>query len=179
MTSNHFDLVVIGGGPSGYAAALTAVAADLSVALIERDRIGGTCLHRGCIPAKELLETAAVHRTVSQAGEFGIITTAPTVDFSAAQDRKQAVVDRLFKGVTNLVGSKDIDLFSGTGKIEEDRKVTVQLNDGTEQVLSGDFIVLAAGSQAKTLPGFEIDGSTILGSDEVLQMTTLPTSAAI
>ena len=74
MTSNHFDLVVIGGGPSGYAAALTAVAADLSVALIERDRLGGTCLHRGCIPAKELLETAAVHRTVSQAGEFGILS---------------------------------------------------------------------------------------------------------
>ena len=179
MTSNHFDLVVIGGGPSGYAAALTAAAADRSVALIERDRLGGTCLHRGCIPAKELLETATVHRTVSQAGEFGIITTAPTVDFSATQDRKQAVVDRLFKGVTNLVGSKDIDLFPGTGRIGSDRKVTVQLEDGTEQVLSGDFVVLAAGSQAKNLPDFEIDGTTILSSDEVLKMPTLPKSAAI
>lgn len=179
MTSNHFDLVVIGGGPAGYAAALTAAAADLTVALVERDRLGGTCLHRGCIPAKELLETAAVHRTVSQAGEFGIITEAPIVDFSTAQDRKQAVIDRLFKGVTNLVGSKDIDLFSGTGRIGNDRKVTVQLDDGTEQVLSGDFVVLAAGSQARTLTGFEIDGNTVLSSDELLSLRTLPTSAAI
>lgn len=179
MTYSHFDLVVIGGGPSGYATALTAAAADLSVALIERDRLGGTCLHRGCIPAKELLETASVHRTVSQAGEFGIVTAAPTVDFSAAQDRKQAVVDRLFKGVTNLVGSKNIELFTGTGHLTSDRQIAVQLGDGTEQVLTGDSIVLAAGSQSKTLSGFEIDGTTILASDDVLAMTELPTSAAV
>tara|TARA_B100001250_G_scaffold355835_2_gene330568 strand:- start:16865 stop:18268 length:1404 start_codon:yes stop_codon:yes gene_type:complete len=179
MTFSHFDLVVIGGGPSGYATALTAAAADLSVALVERDRLGGTCLHRGCIPAKELLETASVHRTVSQAGEFGIVTAAPTVDFSAAQDRKQAVVDRLFKGVTNLVGSKNIELFSGTGHLLSDRQIAVQLGDGTEQVLTGDSIVLAAGSQSKTLSGFEIDGTTILASDDVLAMTELPTSAAV
>ena len=179
MTSRHFDLVVIGGGPSGYATALTAVAADLSVALVERDRLGGTCLHRGCIPAKELLETASVHRTVTQADQFGIITATPTVDFSAAQDRKQAVVDRLFKGVTSLIESKNIDLFSGTGNLRSDRKVAVQLDDGTEQVLSGDSIVLAAGSQSKILPGFEIDGKTILASDDVLTMSELPASVAI
>lgn len=162
MTSSHFDVVVIGGGPSGYATALTAAAAELSVALIERDRLGGTCLHRGCIPAKELLETASVHRTVSQAGQFGIVTAAPTVDFSAAQNRKQSVVDRLFKGVTNLVEGKNIELFSGTGTLTSDRKIAVKMNDDLEEVLTGDSIVLAAGSQPKTLSGFEIDGATIL-----------------
>ena len=103
MTSQDFDLVVIGGGPSGYAAAFAAVAADLKVALIERDRVGGTCLHRGCIPAKELLETAAVHRTVVQAGEYGIDAQEPGIDFSVAQERKRAVVERLFAGITHLV----------------------------------------------------------------------------
>jgi len=179
MTSSHFDVVVIGGGPSGYATALTAAAAELSVALIERDRLGGTCLHRGCIPAKELLETASVHRTVSQAGQFGIVTAAPTVDFSAAQNRKQSVVDRLFKGVTNLVEGKNIELFSGTGTLTSDRKIAVKMNDDLEEVLTGDSIVLAAGSQPKTLSGFEIDGATILSSGDVLTMTELPASALV
>jgi len=179
MTSSHFDVVVIGGGPSGYATALTAAAADLSVALIERDRLGGTCLHRGCIPAKELLETASVHRTVSQAGQFGIVTAAPTIDFSAAQNRKQSVVDRLFKGVTNLVEGKNIELFSGTGTLTSDRKIAVKMDDDLEEVLTGDSIVLAAGSQPKTLSGFEIDGRTVLSSDDVLTMTELPASALV
>ncbi|MEE3256098.1 MAG: dihydrolipoyl dehydrogenase [Actinomycetota bacterium] len=179
MTSNDFDLVVIGGGPAGYAAAFTAVASDLNVALIERDRIGGTCLHRGCIPAKELLETAAVHRTVTQAGEFGINTNEPVVDFSAAQARKQAVVDRLFKGITHLVASKDINVFEGTGKLAGDRNVEVTFNDGNKQLLTGHFVVVAAGSQPKTLPGFDIDGDTVLASDELLELKSLPNSAAI
>src|SRR5438067_10866594 len=93
-----FDVVVIGGGPGGYAAALYGAAAGLSVAVVEKDKVGGTCLHRGCIPAKELLETASVFRTVSGAKEFGVQADQPTLDFPTTQARKQKVVDQLGKG---------------------------------------------------------------------------------
>ncbi|HAQ43241.1 MAG TPA: dihydrolipoyl dehydrogenase, partial [Acidimicrobiaceae bacterium] len=161
MTSQDFDLVVIGGGPSGYAAAFAAVAADLKVALIERDRVGGTCLHRGCIPAKELLETAAVHRTVVQAGEYGIDAQEPVIDFSVAQERKRAVVERLFAGITHLVGSKAITLLEGTGRLAGDHAVEISFNDNSKQVVTGEIIVVAAGSMPRTLPGFDVDGHTV------------------
>lgn len=179
MSSNHFDLVVVGGGPAGYAAALAASSSSLSVGLVERDLLGGTCLHRGCIPAKELLETATVHRTVMHAGEFGVITSAPTLDFSATQDRKRAVIDRLFKGVNQLLQSKEVKVFSGTGRLETGRTVTVQHSDGTEQTLTAESVLLAAGSVPRTIPGFEIDGEIVLTSNEVLDLQELPESAAI
>src|SRR5271165_2321897 len=94
-----FDIVVIGGGPGGYAAALYAGNAGLSVAVVEKDKVGGTCLHRGCIPAKEFLETAHVYRTVSGSKEFGVQTSQPVVDFAVSQARKQKVVDQLHKGL--------------------------------------------------------------------------------
>ena len=179
MTSQDFDLVVIGGGPSGYAAAFAAVAADLKVALIERDRVGGTCLHRGCIPAKELLETAAVHRTVVQAGEYGIDAQEPVIDFSVAQERKRAVVERLFAGITHLVGSKAITLLEGTGRLAGDHAVEISFNDNSKQVVTGEIIVVAAGSMPRTLPGFDVDGHTVLTSEELLELDSLPASVAI
>src|SRR5919112_4665499 len=97
--AESFDVVVIGGGPGGYAAALYGAAAGLNVAVVEKDKVGGTCLHRGCIPAKEFLETAHVYRTVAGAKEFGVQTDQPTVDFSVSQARKQKVVDQLWKGL--------------------------------------------------------------------------------
>src|ERR687884_1147971 len=97
------DLVVIGGGPGGYAAALYAAAAGLSVTVVEKDKVGGTCLHRGCIPAKQFLETATVFRTVAGAKEFGVVADQPSVDFSAAQARKQKVVNQLWKGLRTLM----------------------------------------------------------------------------
>src|SRR5262245_59350729 len=98
-----FDLVVIGGGPGGYAAALYAAAAKLRVAVVERDKVGGTCLHRGCIPAKQFLETATVLRTVAGAKEFGVLADQPAVDFAVAQSRKQKTVDQLWKGLQTLM----------------------------------------------------------------------------
>src|SRR5579859_7409564 len=100
---DEFDIVVIGGGPGGYATALYGAAAGLSVAVVEKDKVGGTCLHRGCIPAKEFLETATVHRTVNGAGEFGIVAEKPTIEFGTSQDRKQKVVDQLWKGLSGLM----------------------------------------------------------------------------
>src|SRR5277367_2744479 len=100
---DEFDIVVIGGGPGGYATALYGAAAGLTVAIIERDKVGGTCLHRGCVPAKEFLETASVHRTVEGAGGFGISVAKSSLDFSVSQDRKNGVVDKLFKGLAGLL----------------------------------------------------------------------------
>ena len=96
-TDTHFDLIVIGGGPAGYGAALYGSAAGLNIAVVEKDKVGGTCLHRGCIPAKELLETAHVFRTVAKASQFGVESTAPTLQFATTMARKRQVVEGLFK----------------------------------------------------------------------------------
>ena len=115
--NQQFDVVIIGGGPGGYAAALYGAAAGLSVALIERDKVGGTCLHRGCIPAKEFLETAHVRRTLEHAADFGISAGTPKVDFSVSQARKNDVVDTLHKGLSGLLKGRKIEVFEGTGQL--------------------------------------------------------------
>ena len=101
--AEQFDVVIIGGGPGGYAAALYGANAGLSIAVVEKDKVGGTCLHRGCIPAKEFLETATVFRTVAGAKEFGVLAEQPQVDFATSQSRKQKVVEQLWKGLEGLM----------------------------------------------------------------------------
>jgi len=179
MSDTHFDLVVIGGGPAGYAAALYAGGAELSVALVERDKIGGTCLHRGCIPAKELLETAAVHRTVAEAGEFGVLTSPPGLDFSVTQARKQRVIDGLASGVQGLLKRRKAAIFEGTGRLGPNRAVTVTAADGREQTITGERVLLAAGSVPRSISGFDVDGTIVLTSDEVLELGAVPASAAV
>src|ERR1700722_15213739 len=122
---DEFDIVVIGGGPGGYATALYGAAAGLSVAIVERDKVGGTCLHRGCVPAKEFLATAPVNRTVSSAGQFGINVPDAVLEFSVSQDRKNGVVDKLFKGLAGLLKGRKVTTFSGTGPLEADRRVRI------------------------------------------------------
>ena len=109
----QFDIVVIGGGPGGYATALYAGAAGLSVAVVEKDKVGGTCLHRGCVPAKEFLETATVFRSVEGAKEFGIHASQPVVEFAISQDRKNRIVDQLFKGLSGLLRQRKVAVFRG------------------------------------------------------------------
>src|SRR5438445_1221920 len=116
--ADHFDIVVLGGGPGGYAAALYGASAGLRVALIEDQRVGGTCLHRGCIPAKELLQTAEVLRTVSGAKEFGVDAgQQPTLDLGTSQTRKQQVVDRLTRGLEGLLSNRNVTVVPGTGSL--------------------------------------------------------------
>ena len=173
--AEQFDVVVIGGGPGGYATALYGAGAGLNIAVVEKDKVGGTCLHRGCIPAKEFLETASVYRHVTGAKEFGITSDSPTVDFAVSQARKQKVVDGLWKGLQGVMKRRKITTIHGTGQLGPGH--TVKVSDGTE--LKGTHIVLAAGSVPRTIPGFELDGKHVLTSDEFLMLDKLPATAVV
>jgi dihydrolipoamide dehydrogenase len=179
-----YDIVIIGGGPGGYGAALYGAAAGLSIAVVELDKVGGTCLHRGCVPAKEFLETASVYRAVSGASQFGIGDASegdakPSVEFAVSQARKQKVVDQLFKGLSGLMKGRGIDIFNGTGTLLPDHKVSIAGNDGSTTEITGTDIVLASGSLPRTIPGFDVDGTVVMDSDDVLDLDTLPGSVAV
>lgn len=170
----HHDVVVVGGGPAGYAAALYGAAAGLDIGLVEMNKIGGTCLHVGCIPAKELLETATVRRTVQHAADFGINANIESVDFSVTQKRKQSVIDTLTKGVEGLLKGRKVTLYDGIGSLGANRTVTVSSGASGDVTLTGDHVLLAAGSTPRTIPGFEIDGTLVVTSDELLSIDEVP-----
>jgi dihydrolipoamide dehydrogenase len=173
VLAEQFDVVVLGGGPGGYAAALYGASAGLRIAMIEESRVGGTCLHRGCIPAKELLQTAEVLRTVSNAKEFGVDAgQQPTLDLSTSQTRKQQVVDRLTRGLEGLLSNRKVTVVPGTGTLVDARGRHVRVSDGSE--LQGTALILATGSVPRSLPGLEFDGERILHSDHVLSLTEVP-----
>ena len=178
MADRH-DLVIIGGGPGGYAAALYAAAAGLDVAMVESRQVGGTCLHRGCIPAKALLETATVRRTLASAADFGFTVEEPTLDFGVSQDRSTGVIDKLHKGLSGLLGSRKVRIVAGTGVLAGPGKVAVSGGDDGDVELEGDAVILAAGSVPRTIPGFDVDGSLVLTSDEITRGKDLPASAVV
>ncbi|MFZ1062751.1 MAG: dihydrolipoyl dehydrogenase [Acidimicrobiales bacterium] len=175
----QFDVVVIGGGPGGYAAALYGASAGLNVALVERDKVGGTCLHRGCVPAKEFLETAHVRQTLEHASAFGFSTKEIATDFAVSQSRKNEIVDRLYKGLSGLLKGRKVTVFDGTGQLNGD--LTVSVLDGADAgvVAKGTNVILAAGSVPRTLPGFDVDGKIVVTSDEFLDLDSLPGTAAV
>jgi dihydrolipoamide dehydrogenase len=176
---DHFDLIVIGGGPGGYSAALYGASAGLNVALVEKDALGGTCLNRGCIPAKAFLETAAVKRHVDHAADFGIEAGGPaTVAFAKTQERKQGIVAGLVGGIAAMCKGRKVEVFNGVGSLRAGRTVEIALGDGGTASITGDHVMLASGSVPRLIPGFE-RGGPIMTSDEVLDLDTLPARVAV
>jgi dihydrolipoamide dehydrogenase len=170
--AEQFDVVILGGGPGGYAAALYGASAGLRIAMVEEQRVGGTCLHQGCIPAKELLQTAEVLRTVAGAKEFGVDAGQPTLDLGASQKRKQQVIDRLTRGLESLLKQRKVTVVAGRGTIIDADARHLRVSDGTE--LTGGSLILATGSQPRPLPGADFDGEQVLSSDHVLQLRDVP-----
>ncbi|PDP88739.1 dihydrolipoyl dehydrogenase [Glycomyces fuscus] len=168
-----FDLVVLGGGSGGYAAALRAAELDMSVVLIEKDKLGGTCLHRGCIPTKALLHSAEVADSAKESENFGVRATFEGIDMAAVHSYKDKVIGGLFKGLTGLVKSRKITVVEGEGKLTGKDEVTV---DGA--VYKGRNVLLATGSRPKTL-GLDIDGEKVMTSDQALDLDRVPESVIV
>ncbi len=185
-SSNDFDLVVLGAGTGGYTAAFRAAQLGLRVALVDEDKIGGTCLHRGCIPTKALLESAAFNDRLRHAKDFGLGVGDVTIDYAQMAKRRDQIVTRMWKGVTSLVTKNKVTWVQGRGRLEGGTKVRVLQagDDGTpgaggERVLQANDIILATGSRVKSLPGLDPDGRTIVTSDDVLKADTLPKSVIV
>jgi dihydrolipoamide dehydrogenase len=168
-----YDVVILGGGSGGYAAALRAAELGLSVALVEKDKLGGTCLHRGCIPTKALLHAAEIADTTRESSQFGIKATLEAIDIAGVNDYKDKVVSRLYKGLQGLVKGAKITYVEGEGKLVARDSVEV---NGTRY--SGRNVILATGSYARTLPGLEI-GGRIITSEEALGLDLVPDSVVV
>lgn len=174
-----YDVVIIGAGPGGYAAALYAHNFGLNVALVEKDDVvGGTCLNRGCIPAKHWLHTAEVFTTVKTAGTFGVEAGDPTLDWSTALARKNEIVSGLTRGLAGLLKTRGAEIINGFGRLDGPGKVVVDTADGA-RTLEGRTVVVATGSAPRTIPGYEFDGETIVSSREALDWETRPQRVAI
>jgi dihydrolipoamide dehydrogenase len=172
--SSPADLVILGGGSGGYAAALRAAELGMSVVLIERDKVGGTCLHRGCIPTKALLHAGEVADLAREGEQFGVKTSLAGIDMDGVNSYKDGVVSRLYKGLQGLIKSKKINYVEGEGRLASPTSVEVN-----GQTYEGRHILLATGSYARSLPGLEIDGSRVITSDHALNMDRVPASAII
>jgi len=179
VATAHHDVAIIGGGPGGYSAALYGASAGLDIAIIENQKVGGTCLHVGCIPAKELLETASTFRHVANAKEFGILADQPSLDWSVTMARKQKVIDGLWKGLQGLLKGRKVTTHLGTGTLHPNKTVRVTGGESGDVELTADTIILASGSVPRTIPGFDVDGTLVVTSDELLSIDKLPGSAVV
>ncbi len=172
--SGGYDIVILGGGSGGYACALRAAELGKRVALIEKDKVGGTCLHRGCIPTKALLHAAEIADLSKDSAAFGVRTSFDGIDMPGVNAYKDKVVTRLWKGLTGLVASRHIDVIEGAGRLVS--PTSVQVGD---RVISGEHVVLASGSESRSLPGLQVDGQRIITSDHALTLQHVPSSVVI
>jgi len=172
--SGPYDLVILGGGSGGYACALRAAELGMRVVLIEKDKVGGTCLHRGCIPTKALLHAAEVADMSRESGKFGVRTTLDGLDMPGVNAYKDGVVDRLWKGLQSTVASRKVETVIGDGRLVSGTAVAVG-----DTVYEGAHVVLATGSEPRTLPGLDIDGYRVISSNEALTLERVPRSVVI
>jgi dihydrolipoyl dehydrogenase len=177
MPSNSYDLVILGGGTGGYSAALRGAGLGLSVALVEKDKVGGTCLHRGCIPTKALLHAAELADGVREATErWGMKTVIESIDYSATVTNREDIVTKNFKGLESHLKKEKVQILKGAGKVTGPREVEVE---GVGSVTADKALVLASGSTPKSLPGLEIDHRRVLTSDDALALDYLPKSVIV
>ncbi len=169
-----YDIVILGGGSGGYACALRAAELGKRVALIEKGKVGGTCLHRGCIPTKALLHAAEIADQARESATFGVRTSFDGIDMAGVNAYKDKVVTRLWKGLTGLIGSRHIEVIEGEGRLVSPTQVQVG-----DTLFEGGHVVLASGSQARSLPGLDIDGHRVITSDHALELDRVPASAVI
>jgi dihydrolipoamide dehydrogenase len=173
VADHSFDVVILGGGSGGYAAALRSAQLGKTVALVEKDKLGGTCLHRGCIPTKALLHSAEIADNTREAESFGINASFNSIDMPKVNSYRDGIIDKLFKGLTGLVNSKNITVVAGEGRLTGLKTVTVNGDNYT-----GTNVVLATGSYSKSLPGLEI-GGRVITSDHALKLDFVPKSVIV
>jgi dihydrolipoamide dehydrogenase len=172
-------LTIIGGGPAGYAAALYANNFDLEVTIIESDVLGGTCLNRGCIPAKYWLHLAELNHEINNASDFGIQIESSEMDWNKAATKRQDIVSKLVSGIGMLLKSKKVNVVNGWGKIKNEKSVLVKKEDGTEELIDTDYILLATGSKPRELPSLKYDNKFIINSDAALNWEKPPANVCV
>lgn len=185
--AQEYDVVILGGGTGGYVAAIRASQLGLKTAVVEKEKLGGTCLHRGCIPSKALLRSAEVYQTIKRGADFGVDVEQATLNFLRVQERKSSIVDQLYKGVQHLMKQGKIDVYEGIGRIlgpsifsPMPGTISVEMASGEEnEMLIPKNVIIATGSRPRSLPGLDIDGRQVLSSDEALQLENLPSSIII
>ena len=172
--TGSYDIVILGGGSGGYACALRAAELGKRVVLIEKDKVGGTCLHRGCIPTKALLHAAEVADHAKDAAGVGVRASFDGIDMPAVNSYKDKVVDRLWKGLQGTLSSRKVEVVYGDGRLVSQNAVAVG-----DAVYTGEHVVLATGSEPRSLPGLQIDGERVITSDQALTLDRVPASAVI
>ncbi len=185
--AQEYDIVILGGGTGGYVAAIRASQLGLKTAIVEKGKLGGTCLHNGCIPSKALLRSAEVYSTAKRSEDYGVITSDVTINFPKVQERKRNIIDQLYKGVQHLMKKGKIDVYEGIGRILGPSifsplpgTISVEMNNGAEnEMLIPKNVIIATGSRPRTLPGLEIDGQNVITSEEALAIESLPRSIII
>ncbi|MBD8026125.1 dihydrolipoyl dehydrogenase [Ureibacillus sp. Re31] len=184
--AREYDLVILGGGTGGYVAAIRASQLGLKTAIVEKEKLGGTCLHKGCIPSKAFLRSAEVYRQSLNAEQFGIDIPEVKINFDGVQNRKQSIIDQLHNGIQGLMKKGKIDVYYGTGRIlgpsifsPMPGTISVEMADLENEMLLPKNIIIATGSKPRNLDGINVDGQVILSSDHALELQTLPKSMMI
>src|SRR5712692_8525385 len=169
MPDEAFDVAVIGGGSAGYVGAIRGAQLGLKVAVIEKEKVGGTCLHRGCIPTKSFLHSSELAHQIHTAGALGLKTDGLQIDWPAVLKRKEAVVNQLWRGTEFLLKKNKVTVIQGEGVIESEHKVEINAKN----------LVVATGSRPKSLPGLKIDGDRVINSDHAVKLEQMPKSIVI